>query len=552
MMDERLSTQRIAATPSFIPASAGVLQRKCDCGQHTIAGGGCGECTKEGSLQSYARNSEFGSRSSEGVPPIVHEVLNSPGQPLDATTRAFFEPRFGHDFSRVPTNAGTAPAIPARLAIGAPHDQFEQEADALADLVTRTSALPNASPYDFSNVLIHTDERAAESARQINAQAFTVGNHIVFDRGEYAPHTATGQRLLAHELAHVVQQTGQTAIGNAQRGFIAQHSAAPRLQAKWRLASVTAGNAVEKTYTRENGEAESFPVSGGQMNGGVVGHAKAWQEQGLVHQQVGGEAQVAEWMTRHYIFKNDAGDGDFLQLSMVGQLAGNAKAEDLRYARSAAVVWGRITERTTNNPTPPSQQLFEIQGGGISAATVGDLGVIEAEIPIGEKGSVKITIPLKKVDEGTFVPFNKSTQPTHDVSGAVDEVDVVLGARAEAAADIETAFFGVSPWISQNENKAEANGLFALGWTSRPAPGSDSKRADPAAEAQKDKLRFPGDCKRNTLINAANKDGCSTREGGSHTVVSKNGNQITTIPRDVKENNTCRSIIKILNQECLQ
>jgi hypothetical protein len=100
-----------------------------------------------------------GSRSIEGeesVPPIVHEVLRSPGQPLDAATRAFFEPRFG---------------------------------------------------YDFSQVRVHTDAKAAESARAVNALAYTVGRDVVFGAGRYAPGTTIGRRLLTHELAHVVQQS---------------------------------------------------------------------------------------------------------------------------------------------------------------------------------------------------------------------------------------------------------------------------------------------------------------------------------------------------------
>jgi hypothetical protein len=91
------------------------------------------------------------------VPPIVHEVLRSPGQPLDAPTRAFFEPRLGHDFSKV---------------------------------------------------RVHTDARAAESARAVNALAYTVKQDIAFGEGQYAPGAAEGRRLLAHELAHTVQQGG--------------------------------------------------------------------------------------------------------------------------------------------------------------------------------------------------------------------------------------------------------------------------------------------------------------------------------------------------------
>ena len=90
------------------------------------------------------------------APPIVHDVLSSPGQPLDPATRSFMEPRFGHD---------------------------------------------------FSGVRVHTDGRAAASARDVNANAYAVGHNIVFGAGQFAPTTYEGRRLLAHELAHVVQHT---------------------------------------------------------------------------------------------------------------------------------------------------------------------------------------------------------------------------------------------------------------------------------------------------------------------------------------------------------
>jgi hypothetical protein len=105
----------------------------------------------------------------------VHEVLRSPGQPLDANTRAFMEPRFGHDFSRV---------------------------------------------------RVHSDASAAESARAVNALAYTVGQDIVFEAGRYAPGASEGRRLLAHELTHVVQQGNATStsgspltLGGAQDGW---------------------------------------------------------------------------------------------------------------------------------------------------------------------------------------------------------------------------------------------------------------------------------------------------------------------------------------------
>lgn len=69
--------------------------------------------------------------------------------------------------------------------------------------------------FDFSDVRVHSGDRAAAAARSLSARAFAVGPHIVFGRGEYAPETAAGRHVLGHELAHVVQQSrgGSTAAG---------------------------------------------------------------------------------------------------------------------------------------------------------------------------------------------------------------------------------------------------------------------------------------------------------------------------------------------------
>src|ERR1041385_6950554 len=151
--------QAIIPKPTFAArVPGGVLQRKCDCGNHTIAGSECSSCEKNRStLQRAARNSHLESRNSTGAPPIVDSVLGSSGQPLDQETRAFMEPRFGHDFSRV---------------------------------------------------RIHTDARAAESARELNALAYTVGHDVVFGTAQYEPLSNGGRRLIGHELAPVVKQNG--------------------------------------------------------------------------------------------------------------------------------------------------------------------------------------------------------------------------------------------------------------------------------------------------------------------------------------------------------
>ncbi|HKU73691.1 MAG TPA: DUF4157 domain-containing protein, partial [Pyrinomonadaceae bacterium] len=79
----------------------GSLRRTCACGEQS-SGGGCSECeNKKLALSRSIQSANPVTPPSNDVPPIVHEVLNSSGEPLDTATRAYFEPRFGHDFSRV-------------------------------------------------------------------------------------------------------------------------------------------------------------------------------------------------------------------------------------------------------------------------------------------------------------------------------------------------------------------------------------------------------------------------------------------------------------------
>lgn len=145
------------------------------------------------------------------VPAVVHDVLQSPGQPLDLGTRAFMEPRFGADFSHLRVHSVAPGTGSGRLTIGGSEDPTEHDAERMAEIVSRGSA-PDAAgaklQADFSRVRLHTDSRAEASARAVNALAYTVGRDIVFGAGQYAPGTTSGRRLLAHELTHVLQQTG--------------------------------------------------------------------------------------------------------------------------------------------------------------------------------------------------------------------------------------------------------------------------------------------------------------------------------------------------------
>lgn len=116
------------------------------------------------------------------------------------------EPRFGQDFSRVRVHpAASAQAGPL---VTEPDEACEREAKRVAAEADGEAPAEAGPRRDFSRVRIHTDRLAAESAKGLHARAFTVGNQIVFGSGQYAPASMEGRRLLAHELTHVVQQSG--------------------------------------------------------------------------------------------------------------------------------------------------------------------------------------------------------------------------------------------------------------------------------------------------------------------------------------------------------
>jgi outer membrane protein OmpA-like peptidoglycan-associated protein len=153
---------RRMAESGAINSAPGVVHRKC-----AACEAGDTTCAKCGEEENLRRKEAPGQASQTGpavhavpgglgltsAPPIVHEVLSSPGQPLGTTERAFMEPRFGQD---------------------------------------------------FSGVRVHTGAKAAESAAAVQARAYTVGNDIVFGGKE----SASDLPVLAHELTHVIQQSG--------------------------------------------------------------------------------------------------------------------------------------------------------------------------------------------------------------------------------------------------------------------------------------------------------------------------------------------------------
>jgi len=189
-------------TANFLPPAQGILQRKCACGNQTVAGGECEECAKKksglqrklaigtsndpleqeadrvadqvmaASAHSVVRGAplhiqRYAAQAIEGAdtaPASVDRVLASSGRPLEPVLRQDMEQRFGHDFSQVRVHSGMA---------------------------------------------------AEQSARDVNADAYTVGHNIVFGMDRFAPGTHAGRRLISHELTHVVQQASVPVVSSS-------------------------------------------------------------------------------------------------------------------------------------------------------------------------------------------------------------------------------------------------------------------------------------------------------------------------------------------------
>jgi 3D (Asp-Asp-Asp) domain-containing protein len=183
-MNAQARTQREASTSLL-------LQRKCACGGDES----CERCDDEREKNPLQRSSAD-RRPAPRIPQSVHNVIGNPGQPLDDSTRARLEPRFG---------------------------------------------------YDFTGVRVHADAQAAASVRDVRADAYTVGRHVAFGSGRYRPGTPFGDAILAHELAHVIQQDGRE-----QSVAIKGEDSSSALEAD---ADQSAQTATESLWSRASGAA---------------------------------------------------------------------------------------------------------------------------------------------------------------------------------------------------------------------------------------------------------------------------------------------------------
>jgi hypothetical protein len=244
MSERALATTQKQSSVLAAPSHGGILQRKCACGNHIMAGGECAECSKTklhlqrkltigassdpleleaDRMAEAVATARFVATKPDTSPLSVQRQEVPLEKPREQTTqfRGQEAPKQGHakllDQSKLREPPKFAPSVVKPLfkrepGAGTIPDPQIVEAGLQSpgiplDPATR-DFMESRFGYDFSQVRIHTDPKAAESARALNAMAYTVGRDVVFGPGRYSPMTSSGTRLLAHELTHVVQQTG--------------------------------------------------------------------------------------------------------------------------------------------------------------------------------------------------------------------------------------------------------------------------------------------------------------------------------------------------------
>ncbi|AGB15069.1 hypothetical protein Halru_0427 [Halovivax ruber XH-70] len=258
-------------------------------------------------LASLQRNKDadqaIGSAGDAGVPESVREVISSSGQSLDASIQHAVEDRMGDS---------------------------------------------------FGDVRIHTGPTAAKACEDINARAFTVGNHIAFNAGEYDPESPQGQHLLAHELAHVRQQTGGTISMMPQANVDLEIDPDPQLERE-----------AEETAQRV-------------MEGGELGIQRMGKTEVHVQRSVRGTLSSITGS----LFGGENDDDDGLSLESVGDKSG---VEERLYA---------LTENQEQLAAKVDELTQKVEGGlfqAIADAGAGEaikMGATEigkqANVPFGE------------------------------------------------------------------------------------------------------------------------------------------------------------------------
>jgi hypothetical protein len=217
MTTERRTHTTPAPWFSVMPAPRGLLQRKCACGAEASGlVGECTECSKTRTrgLQTRPRINAPGDAYEREADRVAAQVVANPGHSdvsaAPPSIQRHAEQPSGQ-MSVPPAGVGRALAHPGTPLEPALRQQMEQRFG-----------------HDFSRVRVHVGPAAEQSARELNASAYTLGRDVVFGASQFEPRTQQGQRLIAHELTHVVQQSGSAGSSLGQTPALIQRQPAKK------------------------------------------------------------------------------------------------------------------------------------------------------------------------------------------------------------------------------------------------------------------------------------------------------------------------------------
>jgi Domain of unknown function (DUF4157)/L,D-transpeptidase catalytic domain len=258
----RMSRSEKGRSPSIHPTSRGLLQRKCACGNGAGAAGTCTECQeKQGiALQTKLRVSEPGDRYEQEADRVAEEVIRSQTmldkkQVLNSISTSFTSIQRQEEVLEDNLERSKE-ELDMESELGLDEEEIEPEDDegltpdetGMPKLETGVISPAQYSPIDvpsgqgkpidpvardfmeqkigfnFSKVRIHDDTEAAASAKHLHAHAYTIRSDIYFNQDQYNPRTTDGLKLLAHELTHVVQQTGLPQSSNTRNTLVQRQS----------------------------------------------------------------------------------------------------------------------------------------------------------------------------------------------------------------------------------------------------------------------------------------------------------------------------------------
>jgi hypothetical protein len=202
MNTQAVQQPRSTAPSTFVPGRGLLLQRKCACGGNAGKTGECEECRNKKRLQAKLAIGASNDPLEQEADRIADQVLAAPVHPAAGGAAARLR-----RYTRQP--AGETATAPASVDHTLADSGRPLEPALRHDMEQRFG-------HDFSRVRVHADAAAEQSVRDVDANAYTVGNRIVFGAGRFAPGLIDGKKLIAHELTHALQQSGHTA-GLVQR-----------------------------------------------------------------------------------------------------------------------------------------------------------------------------------------------------------------------------------------------------------------------------------------------------------------------------------------------